>query len=63
MIENGWPGLEGSFSWENGGRWDNLTAAILTADDFNLGSRAYGLPIEIETRWTDAFAQFKAGVS
>jgi spermidine/putrescine transport system substrate-binding protein len=61
LINKGWPGLEGYFSWENGGRWENLLPAIVTDQDVEIGTRFTGLPLKDETLWTDAFADFRAG--
>jgi spermidine/putrescine transport system substrate-binding protein len=61
VIENGWPGLDGYFSWQYKGDWDNLLPAIVTDQDLEVGSRFVGLPLADETLWTDAFADFRAG--
>jgi spermidine/putrescine-binding protein len=61
VIENGWPGLDGYFSWQYKGNWDNLLPAIVTDQDLEVGSRFVGLPLADETLWTDAFADFRAG--
>lgn len=61
VIQNGWPGLEGYFSWEYKGTWDNLTNAIVTDEDVQIGDRFTGLPLEQDTLWSDAFAEFRAG--
>jgi spermidine/putrescine transport system substrate-binding protein len=61
VVENGWPGLEGSFGFENEGTWTNLTPAIVTADDVAVGDRFTGIPIEQETIWNAAFNEFRAG--
>lgn len=61
VIENGWPGLDGYFSWQYKGNWDNLLPAIVTDQDLNVATRFHGLPLAEETIWTDAFADFRAG--
>jgi spermidine/putrescine transport system substrate-binding protein len=63
LIKNGWPGLEGWFSWENGGRWENIVEAIVTDQDVEIGTRFAGLPLEDDTLWTDAFAEFASGAT
>jgi spermidine/putrescine transport system substrate-binding protein len=63
VIENGWPGLEGYFSWQYKGQWDNLLPAIVTDQDLDVATRFHGLPLAEETLWTNAFAEFRAGAS
>jgi len=63
VIANGWPGLEGYFSWEWKGRWDNLLGAIVIDEDLNVGDRFIGLPLPDETLYTDAFSEFRAGAT
>jgi spermidine/putrescine transport system substrate-binding protein len=69
VIENGWPGLEGYFSWEwkapKGETWSNLTNAIVREEDTDpsVGDRFTGIPLDGLTLWTDAFAEFRAGAS
>jgi spermidine/putrescine transport system substrate-binding protein len=61
IFDEGYPGLEGWFSWEYEGHWDNLRSTIVTQDDFDIGKRAIGLPVEVDSLWQDAYAEFKAG--
>jgi spermidine/putrescine transport system substrate-binding protein len=65
LIENGWPGLEGYFSWEwkapKGESWTNLLPAIVTEEDTQIGDRFHGIPLDSLTVWTDAYAEFRAG--
>jgi spermidine/putrescine transport system substrate-binding protein len=61
VIKNGWPGLEGYFSWEYKGHWDNLLPAVVKDQDLEVATRFHGLPLDQETLWTDAFADFRAG--
>lgn len=63
LIKNGWPGLEGYFSWEYKGQWNNLLPAIVRDEDLDLGTRFTGLPLADETIWTDAFAEFRSGAA
>ncbi len=63
VIANGWPGLEGYFSWEYKGHWDNLLPAVVTDQDLEVATRFHGLPLAEETLWTNAFAEFRAGAS
>jgi spermidine/putrescine transport system substrate-binding protein len=61
IFEEGFPRLEGWFSWEYKGHWDNLAPTIVTEDDFDIGKRAIGLPQTVDSVWQDAYAAFKAG--
>ena len=65
IFEESYPGLEGWFVWDYeapaGKHWDNLKSTIVTQDDFRIGKRAIGLPIEVDSLWQDAYAEFKAG--
>ena len=67
VIANGWPGLEGYFSWEwkapKGENWSNLTNAIVREEDTEVGDRFNGIPLEALTMWNDAFSEFRAGAS
>jgi hypothetical protein len=33
----------------------------VTQEDFDIGKRAIGLPVDVDSLWQDAFAEFKAG--
>ena len=33
----------------------------MTEEDFKIGKRAIGLPVEVDSLWQDAYADFKAG--
>ena len=65
IFEESYPGLEGWFVWDYeappGQHWDNLKSTIVTEEDFDIGKRATGLPIEVDSIWQDAYAEFKAG--
>jgi spermidine/putrescine transport system substrate-binding protein len=61
VFEEGYPGLEGWFPWEYKGNWSNLKSALVVDEDFTVGDRFTGLPLEEEALWTDAFAEFRAG--
>ncbi|GIU97987.1 MAG: ABC transporter substrate-binding protein [Actinomycetota bacterium] len=61
IFDEGYPGLEGWFSWEYRGRWDNLRSTIVTQEDFEIGKRAIGLPVQVDTLYQNAFAEVKAG--
>jgi spermidine/putrescine transport system substrate-binding protein len=61
IFEDSYPGLKGWFSWDYKGHWENLKSTIVTQEDFDIGQRAIGLPIEVDTMWQDAYAEFKAG--
>ena len=61
IFEEGFPRLEGWFSWEYKGHWDNLEPTIVTEEDFDIGQRAIGLPQPVDAVWQDAYAAFKAG--
>jgi spermidine/putrescine transport system substrate-binding protein len=61
IFEESYPGLEGWFVWDYKGHWENLKSTIVTQDDFEIGKRAIGLPVNVDTLWQDAFAEFKAG--
>jgi spermidine/putrescine transport system substrate-binding protein len=65
IFEESYPGLEGWFSWDyaapKGKHWDNLKSTIVSEEDFEIGKRAIGLPIEVDGLWQDAYAEFKAG--
>jgi spermidine/putrescine transport system substrate-binding protein len=65
IFEESYPGLEGWFVWDYGApagkHWDNLKSTIVTEEDFDIGKRATGLDIDVDTLWQDAYADFKAG--
>jgi len=65
IFEESYPGLEGWFVWDyaapSGKHWDNLRSTIVTEEDFDIGKRAIGLPVEVDSLWQDAYAEFKAG--
>jgi spermidine/putrescine transport system substrate-binding protein len=65
IFEESYPGLEGTFVWEYeappGEQWDNLKSTIVTEEDVDIGKRAIGLPVEVDSLWQDAYADFKAG--
>ena len=61
IFEENYPGLEGWFSWEYKGHWENLATTIVTQEDFDLGKRAIGLPVEVDTLYQGAFAEVKSG--
>jgi spermidine/putrescine transport system substrate-binding protein len=65
IFEESYPGLEGWFVWDyeapKGSHWNNLKSTIVTEEDFDIGKRATGLPVEIDSIWQDAYAEFKAG--
>lgn len=63
VFQEGYPGLGGYFAWEYKGHWDNLESTILTQDDFTLGQRNYGLPIELDLQYQDAFNEFRSGAT
>ena len=50
-------GLQGA----PGQHWDNLKSTIVTEEDFDIGKRAIGLPVEVDSLWQNAYAEFKAG--
>jgi spermidine/putrescine transport system substrate-binding protein len=65
IFEESYPGLKGWFSWDyaapKGKHWDNLSSTIVSEEDFGIGKRATGLPVEVDSAWQDAYAEFKAG--
>lgn len=61
IFEESYPGLEGWFSWDYKGHWENLKPTIVTPEDFDIGSRAVGLPLEVDSMYQQAFADFTAG--
>jgi spermidine/putrescine transport system substrate-binding protein len=61
IFEESYPGLEGWFVWDYKGHWENLKSTIVTQEDFEIGKRAIGLPVEVDSLWQDAYAEFKAG--
>jgi spermidine/putrescine transport system substrate-binding protein len=65
IFEESYPGLEGWFVWDyeapEGKHWDNLKPTIVTEEDVEIGKRAIGLPVEVDSLWQDAYADFKAG--
>jgi spermidine/putrescine transport system substrate-binding protein len=65
IFEESYPGLEGWFVWDyaapEGKHWDNLKSTIVTEEDFDIGKRATGLPVEVDELWSSAYAEFKAG--
>lgn len=65
IFEESYPGLEGWFVWDYeapaGSHWNNLKSTIVTEEDFDIGKRATGLDIDVDTLWQDAYADFKAG--
>jgi spermidine/putrescine transport system substrate-binding protein len=65
IFEESYPGLEGWFSWDYGApkgeHWDNLKTTIVSEEDFDIGKRATGLPVEVDELWSSAYAEFKAG--
>ncbi len=61
IFDEGYPKLEGWFSWEYRGHWDNLKPTIVTQDDFEIGKRAIGLPVEVDSMYQNAFAEVKSG--
>jgi spermidine/putrescine transport system substrate-binding protein len=61
IFENDYPGLKGWFSWDYKGHWENLKPTIVTEQDFQIGKRATGLPVQVDTLWQNAYAEFKAG--
>jgi hypothetical protein len=65
IFEKSYPGLEGWFVWDyaapKGTHWDNLKSTIVSEDDFDIGKRAIGLPVEVDSLWQDAYSEFKAG--
>ncbi|HET9248458.1 MAG TPA: extracellular solute-binding protein [Actinomycetota bacterium] len=65
IFDEGYPGLEGWFSWDYGApkgqHWDTLRPTIVSEEDFEIGKRAIGLPVEVDALWQDAYADFKAG--
>jgi spermidine/putrescine transport system substrate-binding protein len=65
IFEESYPGLEGWFVWDYeapaGSHWNNLKPTIVTEEDFEIGKRATGLPVEVDSIWQDAYADFKAG--
>jgi spermidine/putrescine transport system substrate-binding protein len=61
IFDQGYPKLEGWFSWEYKGHWENLKSTIVTEDDFEIGKRAIGLPVDVDSLWQNAWSDFKAG--
>jgi spermidine/putrescine transport system substrate-binding protein len=61
IFEESYPGLEGWFVWDYKGHWENLKPTIVTQEDFEIGKRAIGLPVDADSVWQDAYADFKAG--
>jgi spermidine/putrescine transport system substrate-binding protein len=61
IFEESYPGLEGWFVWDYKGHWDNLKSTLVTQEDFEIGKRAIGLPVDVDSLWQDAYAEFKAG--
>jgi spermidine/putrescine transport system substrate-binding protein len=65
IFEESYPGLEGWFVWDYeapaGSHWNNLKSTIVTEQDFDIGKRATGLPVDVDAIWQDAYADFKAG--
>ena len=65
IFEESYPGLEGWFVWDYeappGQHWDNLKPTIVTEEDFQIGKRAIGLPVDVDSLWQDAYSEFKAG--
>jgi spermidine/putrescine transport system substrate-binding protein len=65
IFEESYPGLEGWFVWDyeapKGEHWNNLKSTIVTEEDFEIGKRAIGLPVDVDSLWQDAYAEFKAG--
>ncbi len=65
IFEESYPGLEGWFVWDYaapaGKHWDNLKSTIVSEEDFRIGKRAIGLPVEVDTLWQDAYSEFKGG--
>jgi spermidine/putrescine transport system substrate-binding protein len=65
VFDEGYPGLEGWFSWEYGApqgeKWENLRSTIVSAEDFDIGKRAIGLDVTVDGLWQDAYSEFKAG--
>jgi hypothetical protein len=61
IFDEGYPRLKGWFSWEYKGKWDNLRPTIVTEEDFDIGKRAIGLPVDGDSIWQDAYSEFKAG--
>jgi hypothetical protein len=61
IFEKSYPGLEGWFVWDYKGHWENLKSTIVTENDFEIGKRAIGLPVEVDALWQNAYAAFKAG--
>jgi spermidine/putrescine transport system substrate-binding protein len=65
IFEESYPGLKGWFSWDYGApkgeHWDNLKGTIVSEDDFQIGNRAIGLDVDVDTLWQDAYSEFKAG--
>jgi spermidine/putrescine transport system substrate-binding protein/spermidine/putrescine transport system permease protein len=65
IFEESYPGLKGWFSWDYGApkgeHWDNLKSTIVSEEDFDIGKRATGLPVEVDELWSTAYADFKAG--
>ena len=63
IFEESYPGLEGWFSWDYKGHWDNLKSTIVTEEDFELGSRAIGRPVDVDLTYQEAFNALPAGAT
>ena len=61
IFEESYPGLEGWFVWDYKGHWENLKPTIVTEQDFDIGKRAIGLPVDVDGVWQQAYSEFKAG--
>ena len=61
IFEESYPGLEGWFSWDYKGHWENLKPTIVTPEDFALGKRAVGLPLDVDLMYQDAYSEFAGG--
>ena len=63
IFEESYPGLEGWFSWDWKGHWENLKPTIVTEEDFDIGKRAIGLPVEVDLLYQNAFQEFRSGAT
>ena len=63
VFDQGYPGLKGWFSWDYKGHWENLRGTIVTEEDWDIGKRAIGLPVEVDVQYQDAFNDFRSGAT
>ena len=65
IFEKSYPGLEGWFVWDYeapaGQALGQPQADDRDEQDFDIGKRATGLPVDVDSIWQNAYAEFKAG--